>query len=97
MSNTSIALKLEAASHPNEGAQLFARDNKWTSTAGGWLPNSGTWVQSVDGVRLKASDGKVHAFCEALSFATCDEGDRGNGHYPQIGDADHWEVVGTSP
>jgi len=57
MSNTSIGLKLEAASHANEGAKLVAKDNTWSSSAGGWLPNSGTWIQSADGVRLIASDG----------------------------------------
>ena len=61
------------------------------------MPNSGTWIQSVDGVRLIASDGKVHAFCEGLTFLTCDAWDRGNGHYLQIGDVGHWEVVSTRP
>lgn len=97
MSRISIALKLEAASHANEGAQVFAQNKSWLSTAGGWLPNSGTWTQGADGVRLKTADGKVHAFCEGLTFETCTEGNRGNGHYPQIADAGHWEVVATNP
>ena len=97
MSNASIGLTLEAASHANESAKLIAEDNTWSSSAGGWLPNSGTWIQSVDGVRLIASDGKVHAFCEGLTFLTCDVWDRGNGHYLQIGDFGHWEVGGTRP
>jgi hypothetical protein len=97
MSRISIALKFEAATHANEGAQVFAKDNAWLSTAGGWLPNSGSWTQGADGLRLKAADGKVHAFCEGLNFAICKESDRGNAHYLQIGDAGKWEVVATNP
>lgn len=97
MPRISIALKLTATSHSSQGVQLFAAGKQWTSAPGGWL-DKGTWTQGADGVRLKAdSDGLVCAFCEALNFETCREGDRGNAHYPQIADAGKWEVVATNP
>ena len=101
MPRISVALKLTHIDYPssNEGVQVFAANNKWSSPAGGWLAiQAGVWNQLPDGLHLMDTNNREHvAILSGLVFVTCDETNRGVAKYFQPTGTGEWNVIATNP